>query len=422
VNAPKPDRPRARFRLGREGVALPMALMGLLIVTLLVTAMLTSGATESTIGFAHRDATHAIYEAEAALEWYIASRATENKDIETGTFVRTLPSGVQARFTGTRLLAPTPPAGGRKTWLVTAEPLTRGGRSMGALVNTFHITATPKPAIVDAAFTHGFDIEVFPTKNEGTGTRMFGTPTPGLCSNTVQAPIMRRAKDAKYTNKMSKEVPNPFVGETWLEDSRTRAQLAADVLQGSPLSAMAAVADFRFGPLFGEPVWIAKSPIRATHAPLGSNPLNWGCPAGLGAGCEGVPGASDFWPVVAIDANGKIANFDGGVHGQGILIVVNGSAHIHPPFRWKGLILVEGTLEIHSGKEAGANHQTIIEGAAVALNTSGSLRINKHENSSVIRFNRCAIDAANASLSKFAHLQPGDHIAYKPYARFELTR
>jgi hypothetical protein len=40
----------------------------------------------------------------------------------------------------------------------------------------------------------------------------------------------------------------------------------------------------------------------------------------------------------------------------------------------------------------------------------------------VIRFNRCAIDAANASLSKFAHLQPGDHIAYKPYARFELTR
>jgi hypothetical protein len=251
---------------------------------------------------------------------------------------------------------------------------------------------------------------------------MFGTPSLS-CSDNLRRDIMLRASGATYTNKGNKV--NPFPGETWTMSSLGHAALRAQVLQNSSLSALTAVADYRFGPMFGEPKWIAKTPINAFNGKAGTHRHNWGCPTGMGAGCESVPGAANFWPIIAIDANLGHVNFDKGVHGQGVLIIVNGHAHIHPPFRWKGLVIVEGALEIHGGKELTANHVTHIEGAAVAFGTpvgKGVQLINKHENHSIIRFNRCAIDAANESIAKFSHLKPGDNLSYRPYSRFEVVR
>jgi hypothetical protein len=409
-------------RLGSQGFALPMVMLGLLVVTLLATATLATGTMEGVTGAAHQDATRSLYEAEAALDWYVADRAAGKHDMEVGTFERILPSGARARFHSAQLSRPDSTTGRPKVWQITAEPVTGFGRSVSALVNTQYVIQAPQPIVVNAAFTHGYDTEVFPVSTT-SGTRMFGTPSTTVpCSDNTRRDIMLRASGAKYTNKGSSSA---FPGETWSMSSLGHAALRTQILQGAPLSALTSVADYRWGPMFGEPKWIAKTPIRATNGKVGVHPHNWGCPTGMGAGCEGVPGAADFWPIIVIDANLGHINFDSGVHGQGVLIIVNGHAHIHPPFRWKGLVIVEGALEIHGGKELTSNHVTHIEGAAVSFGTpvgKGVQLISKHENQSIIRFNRCAIDAANVSIAKFSNLKPGDHLSYRPYSRTEGVR
>ena len=59
-------------RLGERGVALPLALLGLVGVSLIVTTALLTSSTEYAISSAHQDATRALYIAEGGLQAYVA--------------------------------------------------------------------------------------------------------------------------------------------------------------------------------------------------------------------------------------------------------------------------------------------------------------------------------------------------------------
>jgi hypothetical protein len=417
-DSPAPFRTR---RLGREGMALPMVLMGLILVTLLVTTTMYSGATEASIGVAHQNANNVLYEADAALEWYLASRATQRLDIEPGTFERTLPTGLQARFT-TSLLSDAAAAPGRpRVWHVTAEPAERGGRAVGAMVHTMPLPQLPAAPEAGAALTLGITAHVHPSSGT-SGPRLFGRPSPGICADTVQQPIVVLSATAAALELHGGPNP-PWPGEQIILDSRDQPLLAAEVTQDTPLSRLATLADFRFGPLFGEPRW--QGSPSASNLPVGSNPRNWGCPAGMGVGCDLIPGASTLWPIVAIDGSGRDVDLFNGIHGQGVLIIVNGNLHVHAPFHWKGLIIVDGAINLHGGSGSGTANEIRIEGAVVALgNMVGGRQVKSRlTEQSLIRYNACAVRSAQRQISNKAdRLDEGDVIMFTPYARAELMR
>lgn len=58
-----------------QGIALPLALVGLVAVTLIVSAALVTASVEWAMSRAHRDATQALYAAEAGLNAFIGERA-----------------------------------------------------------------------------------------------------------------------------------------------------------------------------------------------------------------------------------------------------------------------------------------------------------------------------------------------------------
>src|SRR5688500_17498727 len=77
-----------------RGVALPLALLGLVSVSLLVTTALVTSSTELAISGAHQDATAALYTAEGGLQAYVAQNGTTlQNDAGDAAFDYTPPGG-----------------------------------------------------------------------------------------------------------------------------------------------------------------------------------------------------------------------------------------------------------------------------------------------------------------------------------------
>src|SRR5215207_6651795 len=68
----------APSRLGRDRIALPIALLGLVVITLLVTTVLLTSGTEFSVATAQRDASRSLYTANGALEQYVSNQAQAN--------------------------------------------------------------------------------------------------------------------------------------------------------------------------------------------------------------------------------------------------------------------------------------------------------------------------------------------------------
>ncbi len=147
------------FRLirSREGVALPVALLSLIAVTILVTSVLLSSSTEGVLSIAHQDATRGLFNAEGAIEAYIAqSQLTlEQKN------VRYLPPGGSVR--DSVLLAvsvlgeyPSPIQGFPNDFVfsVAATPV-RGGRRVVAMI---HKVNAPINMNVEGGLISGDDV------------------------------------------------------------------------------------------------------------------------------------------------------------------------------------------------------------------------------------------------------------------------
>ena len=70
-----PAGPLAATPLGRRGIALPVALLGLVAVSLMVTTVLLTSSTESAVGAAHVDAARSLYTAEQGLNTFVSNVA-----------------------------------------------------------------------------------------------------------------------------------------------------------------------------------------------------------------------------------------------------------------------------------------------------------------------------------------------------------
>lgn len=68
---------RGSWVRSERGVALPLALVGLVTVTLIVSAALVTASTEWVMSRAHREATEALYTAEGGLNAFLADRGAD---------------------------------------------------------------------------------------------------------------------------------------------------------------------------------------------------------------------------------------------------------------------------------------------------------------------------------------------------------
>ena len=108
-----------------------------------------------------------------------------------------------------------------------------------------------------------------------------------------------------------------------------------------------------------------------------------GCPASDAA----------FYPTVVIDANGGTVDITG-THGQGVLLIRNGDAHLRGTFKFGGVVIVEGTLRVTGTPQ--------LEGAVVAMGEEAIIDPGDDSTmlgNSLIRFNKCQIVEAQRNPS-----------------------
>ena len=376
-------------RLDRRGVALPLALLGLVAVSIMVTAALLTSSTEAAISTAQSDATISLYGTEGALQEYVWETG---QALAPATNVSYTPNANGPAYTVnvSRLFQSAPAVGGngRATYAVQVEP-TEGGRALVAMVNTRVMFINLN---INAGATLG--------NNTDIGGSIDINRTSNLC-NTDSAD--QAILHAAGTSLQLRGAAKTNIGNDTATFAGGRDSLASWVLNGIDMFTIAQNADIKFGRSLTDTVFSGLG-----GRPSASNTnlkLRWGCPSEMITGCPA--GTDTVFKLVAIDAatstgaRGSVTIE--GDYGQGLLLVLNGDLVIRGNFRYKGIILVEGNTDIHGGSGGGG---TKIEGALLGL---GDLEICRDDNSgdcsnslgegdgndlssgAVIQYNRCAI-------------------------------
>jgi hypothetical protein len=384
------------FHHGRDGVALPVALLALVATALLITTVILSSATEVTLSGAHQDATRDLYTAEGAIEAYVAQ--TNFQLGPRSSFTYTPPDGsvndqVQMEV---KLLAeganPTPAFPADSTFSITATRI-RGGRQVTALIT---LANRPMNMNVNGAVVVGNDVNF-----KGATTISDGSDSQ-ICDDFAGSTAIQTTSDADVTKS----------NNTTIIGSQTEAPVSRDRIVenmfGTTLKELIAKADIKFGPKAFGSTQVSSSGSRADPANPQATPYNWGCPADVYLDSKGVTQCeadSDktYYPLVAIDAS----NLDGSwgsvtvnlSHAQGMLVVYNGNLDIQGNLQFKGAILVEGNFKV-AASGGGANTPKI-EGAIIGLGYGQNGLQSEIDHTTTgaptIRYNRCALKELQSS-------------------------
>jgi hypothetical protein len=233
------------------------------------------------------------------------------------------------------------------------------------------------------------------------------------CADTVGAGAVLHAQGAEVKESGSGDIQGAV-----RESQNSGQAFVNQVLGGRTLLQFAQLADIKFGALFG-----------ATAFPNNGKPtqynsdtrLRWGCPTGMGITCTDTA-TSNYYPIIAIDAQGGAVDLQGD-YGQGILIVLNGSLQITGNFRFKGIMLIDGYIDMSgTGGQTGSK----IEGSVVAFgnNTNQRSRVDESETlgNAVISYNRCAVNTAQEAYNKRARLNPVYRAPTTTFAWYEVVR
>lgn len=342
----------------RAGVALPVALFGMVALSLLVTSALATSSTELAISGAQQDATQSFYSAEEGLERFVAS---VDAALQAGGSVPAC-SNCQVAISNSRTaivnvvrLDSVAPAGGDpgyEIYCAIARNGSGGGREIGAMFRVNFTSNPPLDLNLQAAATFGEDVRM-----QGSA-KVFGRQTnTGRCSDQTQVAALQYSQDASFTQNGSVQQIGGIQ-----QTGETKAQMESRILNGVTPTELAQSANIRFDP---------TNPFDKDHnggkAPHSDNPLgskyNWGCP-GTMVSCDPVGKPSQdttYYPVVDIDAGGAEIHLNGSNHGQGVLLIRNGRLKINGSFDYKGVIIVEGAVDIMGTAK--------IDGALVALGT-----------------------------------------------------
>jgi hypothetical protein len=397
------------LRDDERGVALPLALFGLVAVSVLITAALVTSSTELALSQAHQDGARGLYEADASLEQFVASRAAMVVDTDqrlvNGAFEVALPSGptfgidVAELFRGAVVTLPGGELQRREKFSLVAAPQSSWGRSVGALIEVTR-TSLPMSLNVDSGLTLGTNTTV-----SGSATISDGSSAGAACDSASAPAAIRHASGTEITQQGASEI----IGDVVLDD-RDAAQLMDYVLDEHSVDELADLAHIKFGPRFNKPAFSGTPSHTATDVSY-----RWGCPPQLVVGCT--PDQTTFFPTVAIDGNGGTVDITG-VHGQGIIVVVNGNIHIRGNFVFAGIVIVEGTLWVTGTPR--------LEGAVIAMGDEAVIDPGDDSElssgNSLIRYNQCQVVQAVQSLTMQSLNAAPQVIDTPTYAWFEVVR
>ncbi|HEX5725330.1 MAG TPA: hypothetical protein VFX98_07675 [Longimicrobiaceae bacterium] len=401
----------------RRGVALPLALLALVAVSLMVTTALVTSTTESAISSAQQGATQGLYGADAAVEGYVASRALLVSD-ETPQPLQpvvasayTSPAGSAFSMTVARLRSVEgehPDKGGNwrqalDTYSILAEA--ERGRSVGALYTTIREFHTG-----ELNLNAGASIGADKVKLPGNSATLSGDDTSHCNTGDVVGLMIAAGVDI---SALSQDKVVGGIDTTEI----SKADFAHYLLSGMSPEELADLAEIKWGEFTGGRNLSGFGKVDAANAR--SSGLNWGCPLGIFDSCK-TDVDTAYFPVVAIrPPKGTTVKLQG--FGQGVLIVL-GNAHFNANFKFQGVVVVVGELQVNGG--------TNVFGALVAL---GDVTLSEEayadaggeqttfNGQSLVQFDRCQLNRAQDALNKRGDLAP-QQFSSGTFAWFEVLR
>jgi hypothetical protein len=416
-------------RLGRQGVALPVAIFALLIITVLITGVLLTASTEQVLSFAQQDATRDLYAAEGAVNAYVGRQNTLPSPVVNEVYSAngTLPP---VRITITQEASFPASVGGteRSTWYsIRAEPQ-NGGRTFVSTVKVFQTTLPPVNFDgVDSPFTLAGDAGNI-NNNTTREVKIDNGTNSTSCDPTNPANIADHAIVQASSANPPNNPDNILMTGDYYQDPRSPEQLITDILGGISMRDFAWSADVKFGPYFNEPAFQASKKVTSTYPLDGPDAkYNWGCPGRLDAltNCWQTRDTTNL-RVVAIDGQGQNVTLTQD-HGHGMLIVLNGTLVISSKFIFKGLILAERNVKIQGG---GNNNSPTIDGAIISaaqgvVDGEQSLDLDPSHTTghASVYFNRCVLNLLQDKFNSGG--QPGwgePTVRGRPSNWFEVLR
>jgi hypothetical protein len=410
----------------RRGAALPVALIGLVAVSILVTTVMLTGSAEFAISSAHRNAAASLFGADAAMERYVAQRAqvaTINAD-SARNWLRATPPGAPHTVEG--------PDGrmydvqvARLSWSdnlhvpdavqlqadevysLLVAPANGRGRQVGAFVGTTRVF-NPVSLTVNAGLTSGGDLKV-------SGNAII---SDGGGANYCEAEnnASKYAVEVSAGSKVDDGVKERIQGEVNVAEW-TKEEMQERLL-GTTLDEFAETAGIKFGKRWNLPEWGETNRTRADARPETPLEYNWGCPQEVLERTTCPTEASKSRLVsVAIDGGGGVVTLNGD-YGQGVLMVVNGSLRIQGNFVFKGIILVEKDVFIYGG---GGAEESKIQGAVMAFGQATEVEDNV-SGTATIRYNVCAVQDAQRALNQGGLQSATQDRSGGTFAWYELIR
>lgn len=395
----------------RRGVALPLALTGLVVVSLLVTSAVLTSTTESAIAGAQQSSARSLYDAEGALNQRLRDVIAANAGLTAGQVSVVLPENNRTVRITTSVFRNVENAARTSrsiTAALLAEPLDGAGQPFGRAVvamvqqqgdfNTMSLKVN-EGAVVGTDLTVGGNSKVIDRSTQ--------------CTDTIGAGAVLHAQGAEVKESGSGDIQGAVRGS-----DKAGQAFVNHILNGRSLTDFAKLADVQFGAMFNK----AAFPTNA-HPSWDNTTANlrWGCPTGMGITCSSAA-ATQYYPIIAIDAGGGAVDLQGD-HGQGILIVLNGSLKITGNFKFKGIMLIDGYIDMSgTGGQTGSK----IEGSVVAFgnNTNVRSRVDESETqgNAVISYNRCEVNAAQEAYNKRARENPVYAAPSTAFAWYEVVR
>lgn len=369
----------------RRGIALPVALVGLVAVSLLVTTALLTSTTESAISSAQTSAVRSLYSAENGVLTFLQQNA--GAVIGTAPQIVTIPeTGQRVRVTTALLrVADLGHNGFERTYALTAEPLQGStnnpvGRAVIAMIQQRRPPSAPLSTNITSAVTLGGDLNVngnaFTINGRDTGCGATGVEAVRSASNSqITANNPNHMDNFLGTNDAGQNTQ----GMSAIERSElSRRQLARNVLGGKTLEEVIASVPLhkRWGPRWSRPAW---------------------------DGTLALDSAGNPEEVAVVDANRQVVDVEGGT---GVLIIMNGNMRMDGNARFTGIIIVEGNFSLAGNPQ--------IDGALVSLAMNGNNEIVQDESavangSITVQYDKCAIDAAAQAFGNVTGSQPAGY-------------
>lgn len=406
-----------RLAADRRGVALPVALFGLVAVSLLVTTALLTSSTEYAISAGHRTAAGSLYNADAALEQYLFDRAQAGGLswlTDTNAGVARGPDGRNYQVQVARLswnsVMTTDPMTATEVYSLVALPQDLRGRGVGAFVRTRR-EAPRLNANINAGATSGGDLKV-----SGNATISDGRSGVNYCNaqDSTSDYAVQVTKGAKID--LGNNAASNLEGAADTADF-TKAELERQILGPNlTLVGMADMAQYKFGRRWNRPDFDTQV-INGDNTVGADTMYNWGCPQQLLVGFTCPNTSATRFRTVAIDAGGGSVKINGR-YGQGVIIVLNGSLEIQGNFTFKGIILVEKDMYIRGGA---AGQESKLEGGVIAFGASSTVEDNI-TGTATIKYNTCANAEAMAAFNQNALQSAMQRRNGATFAWYELIR